>query len=85
MASSVIGSINPFDSNAESWTAYEERMEQYSVVNGIKNNKKVAGLLATLQPCCNLANFFLLLTLIGERTYGLLRSLNVPDKPSDRT
>jgi len=69
MATALIGSINPFDFNMKTWTSYQERLEQYFIVNGIKDEKKVAGLL----------------TLLGEKSYGLLRSLTSPLKPSEKT
>lgn len=69
MATALIGSINPFDFNTETWTSYQERLEQYFIVNGINDEKKVAGLL----------------TLLGEKSYGLLRSLTSPLKPSEKT
>ena len=69
MATALIGSINPFESNTETWTSYQERLEQYFIVNDIAAEKRVAGLL----------------TLLGERTYCLLRSLTSPAKPSEKT
>ena len=55
--------------NTETWNSYQERLEQYFIVNGINDEKKVAGLL----------------TLLGEKSYGLLRSLTSPLKPSEKT
>ena len=69
MATALIGSINPFESNTETWTSYQERLELYFIVNDIAAAKRVAGLL----------------TLLGERTYCLLRSLTSPAKPSEKT
>jgi hypothetical protein len=69
MATALIGSINPFEGNTETWTSYQERLEQYFIVNDIAAEKRVAGLL----------------TLLGERTYCLLRSLTSPEKPSEKT
>jgi hypothetical protein len=69
MATALIGNINPFESNTETWTSYQERLEQYFIVNDIAAEKRVAGLL----------------TLLGERTYCHLRSLTSPAKPSEKT
>ncbi|XP_052259085.1 uncharacterized protein K02A2.6-like [Dreissena polymorpha] len=69
MATGLIGNINAYDCNVETWTSYQERLEQYFMVNDIDNERKVAGLL----------------TLLGEKTYGLLRNLTVPAKPSEKS
>ena len=68
MASALIGRLDPYESS-ESWTSYQERLEQYFLVNDIADEKKTAALL----------------TLLGEKSYGLLRNLTSPDKPSTKT
>ena len=65
----IIGKIDSFDESIETWTSYVERLEEYFKANKIKDNLKVS---------C-------LLSLIGGKTYTLLRSLTSPDKPSTRT
>ncbi|XP_060581109.1 uncharacterized protein K02A2.6-like [Ruditapes philippinarum] len=65
----LIGHLSGFDGNSESWTCYQERLEQYFLVNEIDDEKKVPALL----------------TLLGEKTYGLLRNLTSPDKPSTQS
>ena len=65
----LIGRIDPFDDSLETWTSYVERLEQYFEVNSISNDKKVPALL----------------TLLGGKTYGLLRNLTAPDKPKDKS
>ena len=62
-----IGKIEPFDETTETWSAYVERLEQYFTVNEIKTAKKVPALL----------------TLLGSKTYNLLRNLTAPEKPSE--
>lgn len=64
-----IGKIEPYDEGVEKWTSYQERLEEYFAVNEIGNNKKVSALL----------------TLLGGKTYSLLRNLTAPDKPSTKT
>ena len=64
----AIGKIEPFDDGFEDWPTYVERVEQYFVANNVADDKRVASLLS----------------LIGSRTYGLLRSLTTPDKPSEK-
>ena len=61
-----IGKIEPYDEGQETWTSYQERLEEYFEVNDIADNKKVSALL----------------TLLGGKTYSLLRNLTSPDKPS---
>ena len=69
MATGYIGKIEPFDDSVESWNSYVERLEQYFTVNEIDDEKKVPALL----------------TLLGGKTYGLLRNLTLPDKPATQT
>ncbi|CAL9694783.1 unnamed protein product [Knipowitschia caucasica] len=64
-----VGSIDPFDSTTDDWVEYTERVSQYFVANDIAAEKHVAVLLSAM----------------GGRSYGLLRSLTAPDKPSDKT
>ena len=52
----------------EDWNAYSERFEQYVIANEIKDEKKIV------------ATF---LTMIGRKTYNVLRDLLAPEKPSD--
>lgn len=63
-----IGKIEPFDEGIEKWSSYQERLEEYFAVNDIANDKKVSALL----------------TLLGGKTYSLLRNLTAPDKPSTK-
>src|SRR5664279_391348 len=64
-----IGKIDSFDDGIEDWPTYVERVEQYFNANDVSDDKRVASLLS----------------LIGSRTYGLLRSLTAPEKPSEKT
>ena len=65
----LIGTLNAFHSDNETWISYEERLEQYFIVNSIGDDKKVAALL----------------TLLGEKTYSLLRNLTSPQKAAEKT
>ena len=56
-----IGKIEPYDEGQETWTSYQERLEEYFEVNDIADNKKVSALL----------------TLLGGKTYSLLRNLTI--------
>ena len=65
----TIGNIQEFQQESESITAYLERVELYLTANGIEDERKVP----------------VLLSVIGSKTYGLLRSLAAPDKPQEKT
>ncbi|XP_036815479.1 uncharacterized protein LOC118943635 [Oncorhynchus mykiss] len=64
-----IGKIDVFDDTQENWATYIERLEQYFIANDIADNKRVPALLS----------------LIGPKTYSLLRDLTAPLKPSNKT
>ncbi|XP_033733598.1 uncharacterized protein K02A2.6-like [Pecten maximus] len=64
-----VGRIDTFDESIERWEAYKERLDQYFIANTIKEEKQVPALLS----------------LIGGRTYGLLRDLTAPDLPATKT
>jgi dihydrofolate reductase len=62
-----IGKIGPFDEALETWASYTERLEQYFALNDIKGEKQVPALL----------------TLLGRKTYNLLRNLTAhAEKPA---
>ncbi|XP_060782844.1 uncharacterized protein K02A2.6 [Neoarius graeffei] len=65
----AIGNIDAFDNSVEEWDTYIERLEQYCVANHIENDRKVA----------------VLLSVMGAKTYNLLRSLCAPQKPSAKS
>ena len=65
-ATMPIGKIDAFDEANDDWNAYVERMEQYFIANEIDEDKQVA----------------VMLSLMGNKTYGLLRNLAAPAKPS---
>ncbi|KAK8770499.1 hypothetical protein V5799_013036, partial [Amblyomma americanum] len=63
-----IGYIEPFDETTSDWRSYEERLKAYLSVNDVPVAKKVPAFLS----------------LIGAKTYALLKSLTAPDAPSPR-
>jgi nucleoside-triphosphatase THEP1 len=65
----LIGSIGPFDCTVDSWSSYQERLEQFLAANDIPNDKRVA----------------VLLSVIGGKAYNELRSLTAPAKPKDKS
>ena len=65
----VIGQLPEFDSQKDSITAYVGRVKLFIQANGIEDERKVA----------------VLLSVIGGRTYDLLRNLLSPTDPKDKT
>lgn len=63
----TLGRIEEFDGLTEDWESYRERLELYLSANGVTGNRK--------------RDVFL--TCIGKNTYGLLRALIAPGKPSE--
>ena len=61
-----IGKIEAFDRTIEPWSSYVERLAQYFKANKVDDSLKVASLLS----------------LIGGKTYNLLRTLTSPTKPA---
>ncbi len=61
--------MDPFDESADQWATYIERFEQFVSANDISEEKQVA----------------VLLSVMDSSTYGLLRSLVVPEKPGAKS
>ncbi|XP_064468560.1 uncharacterized protein K02A2.6-like [Ornithodoros turicata] len=64
-----VGQLEPFDESTSDWPAYDERLLAYIQVNHIEDADKV----------------FALVSIVGAKTYGLLKSLCSPDKPTSKT
>ena len=64
-----IGKIEAFDETIEPWSSYVERLEQYFKANKVDDSLKVASILS----------------LIGGKTYNLLRTLTSPPKPAEKS
>eukprot|EP00731_Ephydatia_muelleri_P002073 Em0001g2073a len=62
------GHLQEFDTDLEPITAYLERVELYFSANGIGEDKKLA----------------ILLSVIGPKTYGVLRNLLAPSRPQEK-
>ncbi|XP_048123490.1 uncharacterized protein LOC125310268 [Alosa alosa] len=65
----LFGHIDAYDELSEQWSTYVERFEHFIEANAVPATKKEA----------------VFLSVIGATTYGLLRSLLAPDKPSSKT
>ena len=65
----LIGNIGPFEENTEQWSSYTERFEYFVLANKIKEDVLVPTFLSVM----------------GGKTFNLLRSLVQPDKPGDKS
>ena len=65
----TIGKIESFDETQEKWETYVERVEQFFLANNIDDDHRVPTLLS----------------LIGGKTYALLRDLLTPEKPATKS
>lgn len=66
---SLIGTVTAFDASEETWSSYIERLEIFFDANDIKAEKKVSTLL----------------TVMGLKTYNLVKNLCAPEKPATKT
>ena len=69
MATSTIGSMQEFQPGAEPIMAYLERLQAYLDANDVAEEKRTSVLVST----------------IGYKTYGVLRSLIAPDTPQSKS
>ena len=67
MATTLLGHIEPFDSDTDDWQQYVERMEQMLTANDLTGAEKAE------------KRRSIFLTVVGKRTHGILRSLLSPD------
>ena len=67
----VYGKIDEFNTDEnQDFNEYLERLEEYFAANDIDNENKIKSIF---------------LTVVGSKTYSLIRSLCAPAKPTDRT
>ncbi|KAK3107500.1 hypothetical protein FSP39_015888 [Pinctada imbricata] len=64
-----IGKIGTYDDSVESWESYEERLQAFMTANDIDDEHKVPALISV----------------IGPKTYTLLKNLVAPEKATDKT
>ena len=70
----VHGSIGTFNPDLEDWISYTERLENYFIANGIKDDEAHAEQRRAI-----------LLAVCGPATYQLVRNLVIPAKPTEKT
>ena len=61
--------IGEFDEEKENWVSYMERLEAFFIANQVPDDRKVP----------------VVLTVMGPKTYAILKSLVAPEQPSDRS
>ena len=66
----VFGKIDEFNLYQDNWEEYDERLKHYFIANNIDD--------ATIQRS-------VLLSVVGAKTYSLIRNLTSPAKPGDKT
>lgn len=66
----TFGKIEEFDLEKGDWNDYEDRLLQYFIANDVEDQGKQRAIL---------------LSVIGQAGYGLLRKLCVPEKPADKS
>jgi hypothetical protein len=69
MATTQIGHLEPFEIGSDDWELYAERLDQSLLANGIDDDKKKVAVLVTV---------------IGQKAYALLRNLVAPTKPHEK-
>ena len=73
MATALLGHIEAFDPKTDDWTQYVERIEEIFKANDLTGEAKAA------------KRSSIFLSVVGKRTYSLLRSLLSPERPSTKT
>ncbi|KAH6947111.1 hypothetical protein HPB50_017093 [Hyalomma asiaticum] len=61
--------MEPFDVSTTDWASYDERLTSFLIVNRVPEGDRVHAFLS----------------IIGPRTYSLLKSLVAPDLPSTKS
>ncbi|XP_077548123.1 uncharacterized protein LOC144160897 [Haemaphysalis longicornis] len=64
-----LGQLEPFDESGTDWASYEERLTSFLIVNRVPDSDKVHAFLS----------------IMGSKTYGLLKSLAAPELPSTKS
>lgn len=63
----LVGQIGPYDESVEQWSSYTERFDSFVKANGIKDEALVTTFISVM----------------GSKTYNLLRSLVQSNKPGE--
>ncbi len=69
----LLGKIGPFDPQEEGWPYYVERLEEFFEANDITGDRNASKKRSVF------------ISVMGPRSYTLLRNLLAPVKPKDQT
>ena len=72
-----VGKVEEFEPHQQHWPAYEGRLTQYFVANGVTGVEVEGG--------SDTRKVAIFLTIIGPKTYGILRDLAAPAKPAEKS
>ena len=73
MATPLVGQIEQFDPDTDDWLQYVERLEQMFAANDLTGEGKAV------------KRRSIFLSVVGKRTYGILRSLLASEHPPSKT
>ena len=82
MASPLLGAIGEFDP-AETFTFYSERLDQFVVPNNTRSVPADAS--AAVVAAAEKKKVAVMISVIGKKTYSILRDLCSPANPKDKT
>lgn len=83
MASPLLGAIGEFEPSIETFTVYSERLDQFFVANNIGSYPSSAS--EAVIPAAEKKKVAVMISVIGKKTYSLLRDLCSPANPKDKT
>lgn len=67
--SAHLGQVEPFDDSSADWASYEERLQAFLRANKVSEDQKADTLIS----------------LVGPKTYALLKSLTSPETPAKKS
>ena len=83
MASPQLGANGEFDPSTETFTVYSERLDQFFVANNIGSYPASAS--EEVIAAAEKKKVAVMISVIGKKTYGVLRDLCSPVNPRDKT
>ena len=83
MASPLLGAIGEFEPSTETFTVYSERLDQFFVANNIGSYPSSAS--EAVFAAAEKKKVAVMISVIGKKTYSVLRDLCSPVNPKDKT
>ena len=83
MASPLLGAIGEFEPTTETFTVYSERLDQFFVANNIGSYP--TGASEAVIAAAEKKKVAVMISVIGKKTYSVLRDLCSPVNPKDKT